>query len=157
MTYRAFILCLFCVVIALLGNGDMPIFAQKTIAMGKKNTPQLHYKIQIAAYRNLNLAQLSPLGNIGKLFAEDAGNGIKRVIMGYYTTRTQAETLLPRVHEQGFSAAFVTPHQSIVPNDSTAIAFAPAATEETTTPIAQHSETDNTPPSASGELSPLGR
>lgn len=155
MTYRAFILCLFCVVIALLGNGDMPIFAQKTIAMGKKNTPQLHYKIQIAAYRNLNLAQLSPLGSIGNLFAEDAGNGIKRVIMGYYTTRTQAEALLPRVHEQGFGAAFVTPHQSIVPNDSTAIAFAPAATEETTTPIAQHSETDNTPPSASGELSPL--
>lgn len=97
--------------------------------MGKKNTPQLYYKIQIAAYRNLNLAQLSPLGNIGKLFAEDAGNGIKRVIMGYYTTRTQAEALLPRVHEQGFSTAFVTPHQSIVPNDSTAIAFAPAATK----------------------------
>ena len=75
--------------------------------------------------------------------------------MGYYTTRTQAETLLPRIHEQGFSAAFVTPHQSIVPNDSAALAFATTATEETTTPTAQHSETDSTPTPSSETLSPL--
>jgi hypothetical protein len=89
-------------------NNCTCLMAQKST----KSKPSVSYKIQIAAYRNLNLSQLGALTGIGNLFAEDAGNGIKRIVMGYYKTEAEALNLLPKVQENGFEQAFVVPHNT---------------------------------------------
>lgn len=97
----------------LSGLSALPLLNQTNLAAQptNKNKPSTTYKIQIAAYRNLNMAQLSPLADIGNLYAEDLGNGVKRVVMGYYKTETEAKNTLPKVHEKGFTTAYIAPHK----------------------------------------------
>ena len=67
----------------------------------------LTYKIQIGAYKNTDNIDTSKLQEIGKVHFEEAGNGIKRIVVGYYSSKSEAETVLNEVKQIGFPDAFV--------------------------------------------------
>ncbi|MGB1204001.1 MAG: SPOR domain-containing protein [Chitinophagales bacterium] len=75
----------------------------------------LTYKIQIGAYKNTDNINTSKLQEIGKVHFEEAGNGIKRIVVGYYTTKNEAELVLKQIKQEGFPDAFVgTKKKSVV-------------------------------------------
>lgn len=81
-----------------------PIFGQT-----KKNAPAPRvYKLQIAAYREINFAQnVKGLDTIGTLYIEDDPSGIYRVVMGYYKDAAEAKTALANVRQAGYPNAYL--------------------------------------------------
>lgn len=66
------------------------------------------YKLQIAAYREINFAKnVKGLDTIGTLYIEDDPSGIYRVVMGYYKDATEAKTALASVRQAGYENAYL--------------------------------------------------
>jgi len=128
--------------IALLFAGAMPV----SMAQTKKAPKELvYYKIQVAAYKNLGFAKVDTLFSIGKVYAEDAGNGISRVVVGYYTDATVADKVLAQVRQSGFPDAFVSTQKGeINPNTSKQLSKQPAAQAPQNETAAQSMQTFNT-------------
>lgn len=82
-----------------------PIFGQT-----KKAAPAPRvYKLQIAAYREINFAKnVKGLDTIGTLYIEDDPSGIYRVVMGYYKDAAEAKTALANVRQVGYENAYLT-------------------------------------------------
>jgi len=75
------------------------------------------YKIQVGAFKSLKTAKLDSLFPLGDVYAEDAGNGMSRVVVGYFPDRATAENILPKVHKAGFSNAFVCSHNPSIKSE----------------------------------------
>ncbi|HRI27935.1 MAG TPA: SPOR domain-containing protein [Chitinophagales bacterium] len=71
----------------------------------------VYLKIQVAAYKNLQYARLDSLFAIGNVYDEDAGGGIHRIVLGYYTDAPTANRDLERVKKVGFPKAFITTYK----------------------------------------------
>lgn len=80
--------------------------AQQIIVPVSDNAAPL-FKIQVGAYRNIALAYPEKLQDLGKLYTEDAGNGIKRLLIGYYKQNADAEKVLLQIKERGYKEAFM--------------------------------------------------
>ena len=65
------------------------------------------YKIQVGAYKNVSAAKTTNLDTVGTLFYEVVGNGITRIVLGYYADRAQADKVLEQVKNLGYEQAFV--------------------------------------------------
>ena len=86
------------------------IFLVCSSLLGQQKTLEktiLKYKIQIGAYKNTDNIDTSKLQEIGKVHFEEVGNGIKRIVVGYYTSKSEAELVLNQVKQKGFPDAFV--------------------------------------------------
>ncbi|PSJ76861.1 hypothetical protein C7N43_11420 [Sphingobacteriales bacterium UPWRP_1] len=128
--------------ITLLFAGALPVSMAQT-----KKAPKepVYYKIQVAAYKNLGFAKVDTLFSIGKVYAEDAGNGISRVVVGYYTDAAVADKVLAQVRQSGFPDAFVSTQKGeINPNISKELSKQPAAQPPSNTTAAQPMQTFNT-------------
>lgn len=75
-------------------------------------TTMTAYKIQLGAYKaNKNIPNYDHLANIGTIHIEDA-NGLKRVVMGYYDSRQNADKALSQIKATGKNIdAFVVTYQ----------------------------------------------
>lgn len=85
------------------------------------------YKVQIGAYKNLNMNNFSNLKSIGTILTEDAGKGTTRIILGYYNTKAEAEQVLAQVKNIGYPTAFVSASKN-----PTAVLPPPPPTKNTT-------------------------
>lgn len=104
---------------ALLQVGISSVLAQT-------NLPPTYLKIQVAAYKNLKQAKLDSLFKIGSVYAEDAGNGVSRIVVGYYTDAVTADIALDQVRKSGFPDAFISKHKGAI--ESKAISLITPAT-----------------------------
>lgn len=86
------------------------VFNSTAFGQTKKTPPAPRvYKLQIAAYREINFAQnVKGLDTIGTLFIEEDPSGIYRVVMGYYKDATEAKAALANVRQAGYENAYLT-------------------------------------------------
>lgn len=71
---------------------------------------ELIFRIQLGAYRNMALGNFDKLKLNelkGALYAEEIGNGVKRVFVGDYKQLDTAEKVLEKVKLAGFDGAFL--------------------------------------------------
>ena len=79
------------------------VFAQET-----KDKQQVHYTVQIGAFKNPPEEKLSTLNKeIGKVQSEDAGKGLKRILVGSFSSQSDAESALVKIKAAGFNNAFI--------------------------------------------------
>ncbi len=69
-------------------------------------TDPVVYFVQVAAFRG-EPADFDDLQNVGQLYIEEDDTGIKRVVLGYYPSRTVANNILSSVHGMGYVDAFI--------------------------------------------------
>lgn len=127
------------------------------------------YKIQIGAYRNISMSKAETLQDLGNLYIEDAGNGIHRLVMGYYASSAQADSLVLKIQERGFAGAFTAVQKGNTPPDgviaykdlpSTASNAAPTTPSNTTPPVEHTDKNDDAataapiPPTATTTTTP---
>jgi len=69
---------------------------------------ELRYAIQLGASTQPNLAKYKSLKRYGHLYSVDANNGMQRIMLGKFTSRTKADKALKSVKAKGFKDAFVS-------------------------------------------------
>lgn len=69
---------------------------------------ELRYAIQLGASAQPNLAKYKSLKRYGHLYTVDANNGMQRIMLGKFTSRTKADKALKSVKAKGFKDAFVS-------------------------------------------------
>lgn len=139
------------IIIMLLAPDILPVsgllYAQKNKQPAPQPKPSVAYKIQIGAYRNLGMSNIEALQDLGNIYVEDAGNGISRIIMGYYKTTAETDSLLPTIHARGFTGAFSTLQKGKIPPDGV-VAYKDLVAATTnaapTAPNSKHTETAGT-------------
>ena len=134
------------------------VFNSTVFGQTKKAPPAPRvYKLQIAAYREINFAKnVKGLDTIGTLFIEDDPSGIYRVVMGYYKDATEAKTALANVRQVGYENAYLTTQALNAPlgvdvakvfsSDNPEEWFAANEPAETETPPAQEQTVADKPP-----------
>ena len=79
---------------------------------GKVNTTTAtkgqKYRIQLGAYRNLNLSHFSGVTQYGNIISEPTESGVKRILLGEYASPEQAVMTLNKIKTSGYPDAFVT-------------------------------------------------
>ena len=66
------------------------------------------YRIQLGAYRNLNLSQFSNVTKYGNIISEPTESGVKRILLGDYASPEEAVMTLNNIKTSGYPDAFVT-------------------------------------------------
>lgn len=64
------------------------------------------YMIQLGAYKNWDMNKFLNASEYGFVTAEDAGNGIKRALLGKFDTKEDLVSTLSKVRENGYPDAF---------------------------------------------------
>jgi hypothetical protein len=134
------------------------VFNSTVFGQTKKAPPAPRvYKLQIAAYREINFAKnVKGLDTIGTLFIEDDPSGIYRVVMGYYKDAAEAKAALANVRQAGYENAYLTTQALNAPlgvdvakvfsSDNPEEWFAANEPAETETPPAQEQTVADKPP-----------
>lgn len=119
LIYCRWLCCTLLVVSWLHGNWAAAQTATPTVtATAKSAAPAAArlFKLQIAAYRELNFAKnVTQLDSIGTLYVEDDPNGIYRIVMGYYNDAATAKTALGAVRAAGYQTAYLATHAADAP------------------------------------------
>lgn len=66
------------------------------------------YAIQLGASAKPNLAKFNKLKKYGHLYTVEVGNGMQRVMLGTYTTKSKANRALSSAKSKGFKDAFLS-------------------------------------------------
>ncbi len=66
------------------------------------------YAIQLGASAQPDLKRFSKIKKYGHLYTVDVGNGMQRVMLGSYTTKSKANRALSSVKSKGFKDAFLS-------------------------------------------------
>ena len=67
----------------------------------------VEFKIQIGAFRNPDLDRYSSLSDLGFVDVEFAANDVKRIVLGTFSDRVGAESILNTVKTRGFRDAYI--------------------------------------------------
>jgi hypothetical protein len=78
-----------------------------TFAQQETPTNTIYY-IQLGLLRYPDTLQFATLNNIGKIYQETDGNQLTRILLGKYSSKTQATDLLKEVKTKGFEGFIVT-------------------------------------------------
>ncbi|MCH2045062.1 MAG: SPOR domain-containing protein [Saprospiraceae bacterium] len=70
--------------------------------------PSEVYFIQVASYADPQFKDFKKIRSIGYVFEEKTSNGVSRIMMGAYTSKTYANQKLAQVRAKGFKDAFVS-------------------------------------------------
>lgn len=71
------------------------------------NTGQYAVQIGLLTNNNFNLQQFGDITDLGNINSEQSSNGNKRILLGYYTNRAQADQVLSMVRDRGYKDAFI--------------------------------------------------
>ncbi len=66
------------------------------------------YSIQLGASAKPNLDKFSKLKKYGHLYTVDVGNGMQRILLGTYSSKSKATRVLSSVKSKGFKDAFLS-------------------------------------------------
>lgn len=87
-----------------------PTKPNKPIASSNSSTTEsaeVEFKIQIGAFKNPNLERYSGLSDLGFVDVEFASNDVKRIVLGTFSDRIGAESILNTVKTRGFRDAYI--------------------------------------------------
>ncbi|OWY24963.1 hypothetical protein C7N43_33430 [Sphingobacteriales bacterium UPWRP_1] len=70
------------------------------------------YKIQIGAYKKLNLGDFYGVSHYGNVVSEPADNDIKRVMVGNFDSKQAAVDALYRIQKEGYPDAFLVEYKN---------------------------------------------
>ncbi|MEZ4886353.1 MAG: OmpA family protein [Chitinophagales bacterium] len=70
------------------------------------------YKIQLGAYRSPDMATFNQLNDLGFVDTETTSTGVKRVILGSFTDKTNVEQALLELKQRGYGDAFVVKYKN---------------------------------------------
>lgn len=70
------------------------------------------YKIQLGAYRSPDMAAFNKLNDLGYVDTETTSTGVKRVIIGSFTDKTNVEQALLQLKQRGYGDAFVVKYKN---------------------------------------------
>lgn len=105
-----------------------------TIQMAAQENSTNTYKIQVGAFKQPDLTKMENLLDVGKLYVEDAGNGVNRIVLGYFSSKEEAEKLLSTVHDKGYPDAFVATHKQSAANKEETVITLDTFSERAATP-----------------------
>lgn len=109
----------------------------------KKN----RYKIQVGAYKTIAKGKFDNLNDVGSVYLEDAGKGMKRIIVGDFADREKAEETLAKIKGLGYNQAYIitqTIETEAPPTNSNSAAATNGNTKENT-PAVEKMEFQNAP------------
>jgi len=69
------------------------------------------YKIQVGAYAQASLTNYANIQHLGTLYLEQTNSDLKRVLLGDFTLKNEAEKALQELQKLGYSDAFITTRQ----------------------------------------------
>jgi len=97
-----------CVILCLFAVAP-PVAAQTkaTTAGEVKKEKKNRYKIQVGAYKTIAKGKFDNLNDVGSVYLEDAGKGMKRIIVGDFADREKAEETLSKIKALGYSQAYI--------------------------------------------------
>ncbi len=94
----------------LMNTSDRPsTFNQATTTMTNVATT---YMIQLGAFKNWDMNKFLDASEYGFVTAEDAGNGVKRALLGKFSSTEDAVSTLSKVRNKGYADAFVVAYQN---------------------------------------------
>lgn len=83
-------------------------------SLAETKTEGITYKVQVGAFKKLNLKDFDRVAQFGKVEAEVAANQINRVMIGSYDTRAAASDALAKIQQNGFPDAFLVEYKNNV-------------------------------------------
>ncbi len=75
-------------------------------------TAGTEYKIQLGAYRSPDMNTFSQLNDLGYVDTETTSTGVKRVILGSFTDKSNVEQALLQLKQRGYGDAFVVKYKN---------------------------------------------
>lgn len=112
----------------------------------------LKYKVQVGAFRNPSAVSFQNLYSIGEVYAEDAGNGLTRIVLGYYADKSTAKTILNKAKKKGYKDAFIGLNKASIKKETLTPKQKEAAKKSTPTPpVKKKAETKAPPPKKKAE------
>ncbi len=87
-------------------------FAASSPSSSTSTSVGTEYKIQLGAYRSPDMAAFNKLKDLGFVDTETTSTGVKRVILGSFTDKTNVDQALLELKHRGYGDAFVVKYKN---------------------------------------------
>jgi len=91
-------------------DGDQPTYfdSQETVFnTAGEEVSAVKYKIQLGAFKQLNLDRFSSLRDLGFIEVEGSGSNVQKVVLGEFSERDFALNILEQIRNRGYRDAFL--------------------------------------------------